>query len=96
VARRGAAWGQLGSGNGRRRRRGHGRIEKQREGGLEVDDEELSVIFQKCRDSTVRTKQLSNHNSNENVPKSKSVELNKIYNFALRFSFKRVKDLNLF
>jgi hypothetical protein len=49
----------------------------------------------KCRDSTVKPKQLSNHSSNENVPKSKSVELSKIYNFALRFSFKRIKDLNL-
>jgi hypothetical protein len=39
--------------------------------------------------------QLSNHSSNENVPKSKSVEFSKIYNFALRSSFKRVKDLNL-
>jgi hypothetical protein len=52
-------------------------------------------LFQKCRDSAVKTKQLSNHSSNENVPKSKSVELRKIYNFALRFSFKKVKDLNL-
>jgi hypothetical protein len=47
----------------------------------------------KCRDSTVKPKQLLNHCSNENVPKSKSVEISKIYNFALRFSFKRVKDL---
>jgi hypothetical protein len=39
---------------------------------------------------------LSKHSSNENVPKSKSVELSKIYNFALRFSFKRVKNWNLF
>jgi hypothetical protein len=71
--------------------------EKQRERErLEVDDEDYSAIFQKCRDSTIKTKQLSNHISNENMPKSKSVELNKIYNFALRFSFKRVKDLNLF
>jgi hypothetical protein len=69
---------------------------KQREGGLEVDDEDLSAIFQKCRDSTVKPKQRSNHSSNENVPKSKSVEINKIYNFALRFSVKRFKDLNLF
>jgi hypothetical protein len=53
-------------------------------------------FFQKCRDSTIKIEQLSNHSSNENVPKSKSIELNKIYNFALRFSFKRVKDLNLF
>jgi hypothetical protein len=30
------------------------RREKQREGGLEVDDEDLSAIFQKCRDSTVK------------------------------------------
>jgi hypothetical protein len=29
------------------------------------------------------------------VPKSKSVEFNKIYNFALRFSCKRAKDLNI-
>jgi hypothetical protein len=29
------------------------------------------------------------------MPNGKSVELSKIYNFALRFSFKRVKDLNL-
>jgi hypothetical protein len=52
-------------------------------------------IFQKCRDSTINTKQLSNHSSNDNVPKSKSVELRKIYNFALRVGFKSVKDLNL-
>jgi hypothetical protein len=74
---------------------GVGRREKQKEEGLEVDDGDLAVIFQKCRDSTIKPKQLSNHNSNENVPQSKSVELSKIYNFALRFSFKRVKDLNL-
>jgi hypothetical protein len=49
----------------------------------------------KCRDSTVKPKQLSNHSSNKNMPKRKSVELSKIYNFALRFTFKRVKDLNL-
>jgi hypothetical protein len=54
------------------------------------------VIFEKCTDSSVKPKQLSNHSSNENVPKIKSVELSNIYNFALRFSFKRVKDLNLF
>jgi hypothetical protein len=53
-------------------------------------------FFQECRDSTVKIEQLSNHSSNENVPKRKSVDLNKIYNFALRFSFKRVKNLNLF
>jgi hypothetical protein len=52
-------------------------------------------FFKKYRDSTVKPKQLSNHSSNENVPKRKSVELNQIYHFALRFSFKRVKDLNL-
>jgi hypothetical protein len=52
-------------------------------------------IFQKCRDSTVKTKQHSNHSSNENVPKSKSVDLSKIYNFVVRVSFKRVKELNL-
>jgi hypothetical protein len=57
-------------------------------GGLEVDDEDFSAIFQKHRDSTEKTKQLSNHNSNENVPKSKNVELNRIYNFALRFNSK--------
>jgi hypothetical protein len=74
---------------------GVGRREKQREEGLEVDDGDLAAIFQKCRDSTVKPKQLSNHSLNENVPKRKSVELSKIYNFALRFSFKRVKDLNL-
>jgi hypothetical protein len=68
---------------------------KQREGGLEVDDEDLSAIFRKCRDSTVKPNLLSYHSSNENVHKSKSVEFNKIYNFALRFHFKRVKDLNL-
>jgi hypothetical protein len=90
---RGGSWG---SRNGWRRRRGHGHREKQREGGLEVDDEDLSAIFQKCKDSTVKTKQLSDHSSNENVPKSKSVEFKKIYNLALRFSFERVKDLNLF
>jgi hypothetical protein len=54
------------------------------------------VIFQKYRDSTVKPKQLSNLSSNESVPKSKSVELSKIYNFALRFSFKGVKNFNLF
>jgi hypothetical protein len=74
---------------------GVGRREKQREEGLEVDDGDLSAIFQKCKDSTVKPKQLSNHSLNENVPKSKSVELSKIYNFALTFSLKRVKDLNL-
>jgi hypothetical protein len=46
-------------------------------------------------DSTVKLKQLSNHSSNENMPKSKIVELSNSYNFALRFSFKRVKDLIL-
>jgi hypothetical protein len=71
---------------------GVGRREKQREEGLEVDDGDLAAIFQKCRDSTVKPKQLSNHSSNQNVPKSKSVELSKIYNFSLRSSFKRVKD----
>jgi hypothetical protein len=49
--RRGGSWGSRTS---RRRRRGHGRREKQREGGLEVDDEDLSVIFQKWRDSTIK------------------------------------------
>jgi hypothetical protein len=44
----------------------------------------------KCRDSTVKPKQLSYHSSNENVPKNKSVELRKIYNFTLRFSLKSV------
>jgi hypothetical protein len=53
------------------------------------------VIFQKCRDSTVKPSYLSNHSSNGKVSKSKSVEFNKIYNFALRFTFKRVKDLKL-
>jgi hypothetical protein len=51
--------------------------------------------FKKCRESTVNANYLSNHSSNENVPKSKSVELSKIYNFALRVSFKSVKYLNL-
>jgi hypothetical protein len=74
---------------------GVGRREKQREEGLEVDDGDLVAIFQKCRDSTVKPKQLSNHSLNENVPKRKSGELSKIYNFGLRFSFNRVKDLNL-
>jgi hypothetical protein len=45
------------------------------------------VIFQKCRDSTIKLIQLSNHSSIENVPKRKSVEFSKIYNYAL--SFKR-------
>jgi hypothetical protein len=53
------------------------------------------MIFQKCRDLTVMSWQLSNHKSNEHVPKTKSVEFNKIYNFSLGFSFKRVKDLKI-
>jgi hypothetical protein len=75
---------------------GRAQRENREREGLEVDDVDEPAIFQKCRDSTVKPKQLSNHSSNENVPKRKSVEVNKIYMFALRFSFKRVKDLNLF
>jgi hypothetical protein len=52
--------------------------------------------FSKNAGTTIKPIHLSNHSSNENVPKSKSVEFSKIYNFALRFSFKRVKGLNLF
>jgi hypothetical protein len=73
-----------------------GSLERAEQGeGLEVEDRDLSANFQKCRDSTVKPNQLSNHSPNENVAKSKSVQLSKIYNCALRVSFKRVKDLNL-
>jgi hypothetical protein len=71
---------------------GFGRRDKEREEGLEVDDGDLAAIFQKCRDSTVKPKQLSNHSLNKNVPKRKSVELSKIYNFALSFNFKSVAE----
>jgi hypothetical protein len=87
--------GSWGSGNGRRRRRSGTERNRERE-GLEVEDRDLCAVSQKCRDSTVKPNLLSKHSSNENVPKCKSVELRKIYNFALRFSFKRVKHLNLF
>jgi hypothetical protein len=53
------------------------------------------MIFQKCRDLTVMSWQLSNHSSNENVPKTKSVEFSKVYNFSLRFNCKRAKNLKL-
>jgi hypothetical protein len=55
VARRRAARGQLGLGKAAGVRRvSRARAEQGR--GLEVDDEDLVVIFQKCRDSTVKPK----------------------------------------
>jgi hypothetical protein len=89
-----AVQGQLAARGSSRRAAGEHRRETEEE-GLEVDDEDLVVIFQKCKDSTIKKNYLSNHSSDENVPKSKSVELNKNYNFALRVSSKRVRDLNL-
>jgi hypothetical protein len=71
------------------------RREETRELGLEEEDEEWFVIFQKCRDLNVMSWYLSNRGSNENGPNSKSVEFNKTYNFTLRLSFKRVKDLKV-
>jgi hypothetical protein len=90
--RRGAAGARE---NGRRRRRGRAQRETERGGAGGRRFGDLAAIFRKCRDSTINPKQLSNHSLNVNVPKIKSVELNKIYNFALRVNFKRVKDLNL-
>jgi hypothetical protein len=68
---------------------------KAEEGGWEVEDRGIVAKSQNCRDSTIKPRYLSNHSSNENVPKSKSVGFSKIYNFALRFSCKRAKDLKL-
>jgi hypothetical protein len=53
MARRGAARGQLGLGKWPVKTAGSRARAEQGE-GLEVEDKDLSEIFQKCRDSTVK------------------------------------------
>jgi hypothetical protein len=79
----------------RRRHVGQREIRAEQSRGPAEEDEDRSMIFQKCRDLTVMSWQLSNYSSNENVPKTKSVEFSKVYNFALRFNRKKAKDLKL-
>jgi hypothetical protein len=64
--------------------------------GREEDDEDFSKIFKKNKGRTVKYNFVSKHIPNENMPKIKTIELKKNYNFALRVCFKGVKVLKLF
>jgi hypothetical protein len=91
VERRGAA-----SSPGDRRHGGGERCSRATEReGREEDDGDLFAIIQTFKGFTVKYDFLSNHIPNKNMPKSKSVEFKKNYNFALRVSFKRVRVLKL-
>jgi hypothetical protein len=65
-------------------------------GKQEEEDEDLFVNFAKVQGVHCKVKFPSNYSSNEHTPKIKSVELKKIYHFALGSNFKRVRVLKLF
>jgi hypothetical protein len=64
-------------------------------GKQEEEDEHLFVNFVKVRGVHRKVNFLPNYSSKENMPKIKSVELKKIYHFALGFNFKIVRVLKL-
>jgi hypothetical protein len=90
-----AARGQLAAGEnaGDRRRAA---LQRNREGEQEEEDEDLFINFAKVQGVHCNVKFLSNYSSNKNIPKIISVELKKIYHFALGSNFKRVRVLKLF
>jgi hypothetical protein len=58
-------------------------------GKQEEEDEDLFINFAKVQGVHCKVKFFPNYSSNENMSKIKSVELKKIYHFALGFNFKR-------
>jgi hypothetical protein len=75
---------------------GERRCRETERGKQEEEDEDLFINFAKVQGVYCQVKFSSNYSSNENMPKIKSVELRKIYHFALGSNFKRVRVLKLF
>jgi hypothetical protein len=65
-------------------------------GKQEEEDENMFVNFAKAQGVHCKVKFLPNYSSNENMLKIQSVELKKIYHFALGSNFKIVRVLKLF